>query len=397
MPIMKKIILVFLIAFLFSCKKENITTKQYWIENIGSRNDIPFLPDASANYYGYSFLRKRGDKIGIRLKGKFGFARYMSFNIYDNQDKSSKGSLQDVEIVADNGSKNPFVDLIQSENRNYTINILPNIPEAQSFSNKLLYNDSIINLGIFLRYYLPEITNNANVSLPEIEAFDIVTGNKIETPTPLKVDFSKFNTLVDNFAKIIDLTFLLQKQKNIEFFRFSGAGLYENKDNKYLFAPVELNNNEVLMFRFIPPSYVKNLSEIPFKDVRYYSICLGDSKTYNFVTQPDYKLKIASDGYINVVIGRNDDEIIAKATGLNFIEWVPELKNKGLVVYRNLLTRQDYEFSLTKVPDLLENIDQVFNTSNLYAKTYLGKHAPSGVKMTKEEFILNFGNFPVSY
>ena len=394
-----KILFTTLTILLFvQCKKDNLsTTKIYWFENIGSRTDLPFLPDASVNYYGYSFLRNKGDKIGIRIKGRYGYARYMSYNIYNNNNKTSSASLRDVEILADNGHQNPFTTLIQSDNRNYTVNILPDIPEAQTYPNKLLYHDSITNLGTFLRYYVPEITNTANVPLPEIEAFDILTGKTLETPEPLEVDFTKFADFINTYSKIIDLTYLLQKPNTVEFFRFSGAGLYQNFDNKYLFAPVQLYTNEVVMFRFIPPSYVKNLSEVPDKDVRYYSICLGDSKTYNYVTHQDYKLKIASDGYINVVIARKDNEVIAKADGLNFIEWVPELKTNGLIVYRNLLTKPDYVYSLTKVPDILENLNQVFNTSYLYAKTYLGNHAPSGVKMTKQQFIQNFGNFPVSY
>lgn len=396
---MKYIFLLSVLAILFcgACKKEELQSKKYWIENIGSRTDLPFLPDASVNYYGYSFLRKKGDKIGIRLKAKYGYARYMSYNIYNNNNKSSLASLVDTDIEPDAGNLNPFTALSQPDNRNYTINILPDIPEAQSFPNKLLYHDSITNVGTFLRYYVPEINNTANVPLPDIEAFDLRSGKTVEVPEPLDIDFTKFADFINTYSKIIDLTFLLQKPNTVEFFRFSGAGLYQNFDNKYLFAPVQLYANEIIMFRFIPPSYVKNISEIPYKDVRYYSICLGDSKTYNYVTHQDYTLKIASDGFINVVIGRKDDQVIAKAAGLNFIEWVPELKNNGLIVYRNLLTKPDYMYSLTKVPDLLENLNQVFNTSYLYAKTHLGDYAPSGVKMTKQQFLLNFGNFPVSY
>ena len=48
----------------------------------------------------------------------------MSYNVYNNNDKSSLASLRDVEIIADNGHFNPFIELNQSENRNYTVNIL---------------------------------------------------------------------------------------------------------------------------------------------------------------------------------------------------------------------------------------------------------------------------------
>jgi hypothetical protein len=161
-------------------------------------------------------------------------------------------------------------------------------------------------------------------------------------------------------------------------------------------APVRLDTNEVIMFRFIPPAYAYNLSQIPNADVRYYSLGVGDSKTYNYITKEDDELKIASDGYINVVVAREDNDIIAKSSGLNFIKWAPEIGNIGLIIYRNLLTKPNYEYSLLKVPDIKENTNQVFST-NLYAKTHLGDHAPSGVTMTKQQFLQNFGGFPVSY
>ena len=105
-----KILFTTLTILLFvQCKKDNLsTTKIYWFENIGSRTDLPFLPDASVNYYGYSFLRNKSDKIGIRIKGRYGYARYMSYNIYNNNNKTSSASLRDVEIMADNGHQNPF-------------------------------------------------------------------------------------------------------------------------------------------------------------------------------------------------------------------------------------------------------------------------------------------------
>ena len=95
---------------------------------------------------------------------------------------------------------------------------MPDIPEAQTYPNKLLYHDSITNLGTFLRYYVPEITNTANVPLPEIEAFDILTGKTLETPEPLEVDFTKFADFINTYSKIIDLTYLLHKPTILIFF-----------------------------------------------------------------------------------------------------------------------------------------------------------------------------------
>ncbi len=394
-------ILFFVIVFTFiSCKKENeVTEVKYWYDNIGSRTDIPFLPDGSANYFTFSFIRNSGDKIGYRFKAKFMHARYQSYNVYDINTRSSLSSISDKEILPNIGSINPFVALTQPGNREYTVYVLPNIPEAQSYENKLLFSDSVTNVSLILRNYLAEIDVYGGVPLPEIEAFNLLSGEAVSLPVPLRLDFTVFTKIinVDDISKIISLTQLLQSGNNITCFRFAGLGLFPNLDNQYLLAPIKLQANEVAILKFIPPTYPTVFSEIPTSDVRYYSLCLGDSKTYNYKTLYDKQLKISSDGFIYVVVGRNQADIVAKAAGLNYMEWVPELKNEGLVVYRNMLTSPGYPYNLNLVPDVLKNLNQVLNPGYLDADTYLGDHSPKGIKMSKEAYLENFGGFEVVY
>jgi hypothetical protein len=391
--------LCLLTLLLCQCSKDNVApdTIKYWYENIGSRTDIPFLPDAGANYFSYSFKRAPGQKIGIRLSSKFMYARYQSFNVYDTQTRSSLYSLADYEMVADAGSENPFITLNQSNNRNYTVYLLPDIPEAATFQNKLLYGDEVTELTLILRNYLPEGDVFGSVDLPVIEAFDLETGNTVATPQPLAVDFAAFNDIVGQLSRVINLTQLLQEGNTISSFRFAGLGLFPNLDNQYLFAPLKLGPEQVAILKFLPPSFPETFNLLPTSEVRYYSLGLGDSKTYNYKTLSDFQLKIASDGFIYVVIGRNDPEIMAKSDGLNFLEWVPELNNQGLIVYRNLLTTPDYAFNMNEVPDLLQNLSQVFEDGFLNAETYLGDRAPLGRKMSKAAFLDNFGGFEVGF
>ncbi len=385
------------VSFFISCKKENTPAIRYWLDNIGSRTDLPFLPDSSANYFSYSFNRVQGDKIGLRLKAKFMYARYQSYNVYNLKTRSSISSLSDVQITPDAGNQNPFITLAQNDNRNYTVYMLPDIPEAQSYSNKLLFPDSITDVNVLLRNYLAENDVYGGVALPEIEAFDLITGNTVPTPAPLSITFADFNNIVDDLSRIINLTQLLQQGNNIHFFRFAGLGLFPNLDNQYIFAPLKLYPNEVAILKFHPPVFANHLSSIPNADVRYFSLCLGDSKTYNYKTLADYRFKIASDGNIYVVIGRKESDIITKADGLNFIEWVPELKNEGLIIYRNLLSAADYPYNMNQVPDILKNLNQVFNINFLHADTYIGDRAPKGIKMSKSAYLTNFGGFEVVY
>jgi hypothetical protein len=97
------------------------------------------------------------------------------------------------------------------------------------------------------------------------------------------------------------------------------------------------------------------------------------------------------------VVGRNQADIVTKAAGLNFMEWVPELKNEGMIIYRNMLTSSGYAYNLNLIPDVLKNLNQVFNPGYLQADTYLGNRCPKGIKMSKQAYLDNFGGFEVVY
>lgn len=392
-----KFIALLLLATIVGCDKEELPPKKIWYENIGSRTDIPFLPDAEVNYFMYSFKRNKGDKIGLRMTADFPFARYMSYNIYDNRDRTSQASIIDTEINPLSGNENPFITGSQSINRAYTVHILPDIPEAAGYENTLFFSDEIPNLGTILRLYVPERDAQGGVALPKIEAFDLTTGKTVPLPEPLPIDFAKFEDLIKPFETVIGLTYLLQEVNKVDFFRFSGAGLYQNFDNQYLFAPLTLNNNEVAILKVKPPSFTGNISETSKKDVRYYSFCIGDAATYNYFTLPDYKCKISSDGFIYLVVGRDDETLKKKAEGLNYLVWDKVLGDRGLIIFRNLLTRSDYPYQMSLVPDIVQNIDKVFDTEILRAKTYLGEQSPQGIKMNRSAYLENFGGFPVVY
>lgn len=395
---MKKIVLFLLIIIAFAaCKKDDIPPKTIWFENIGSRTDLPFLPDGNVNYYLFSFKRKPGDKIGIRMKGDFPYARYMSYNVYDNRDRSSQASVVDVDIIADEGNSNPFTTGTQSSNRGYTLYVLPDIPEAAGYKNALKYDDQTPNVGTMIRLYVPEIDQRGGVALPEVEAFDMVTGKTVKLPEPLPIDFSRFSENEAAFRNVIGLTALLQEIGKVDFFRFSGAGLYENFDNLYLFAPVVLGRNEVVVLKVKPPGSARNLSDIPTADTRYYSFCLGDFSTYNYFTYADFQCKVASDGFIYLVVGRDDPVLKQRAEGLNYLVWDERMRDRGLILYRNLLTHPEYPYNMRLVPDLVENLNQVFNTDFIRAKTYLGDRSPTGIKMSREAYLENFGGFQVAY
>jgi hypothetical protein len=387
------------------CSRENTTPISYWTENIGSDKTLPLLPDSNVNYFLYSFTRHKGDKTGIRIKGRYGYARYMSYNVYDNNTLSSVTSRLDMDIQPDVGYVNPFLPSSDPDasNRNYSLNICPSAVDSTLYRNLLTYDDNIENIGIILRYYLPRQNNYAGVDLPSVEAFDITTGASVEAPVPLVSGFDQqFQQKYKKIAALLSLAGLLEAPKDVRFYRFSGVFLYPNKDNYYLFAPVTFKKGQVIMLRFKAPAYAMSNVQNGLSDVRYFSICLCDAKTYTHSTATDLSLvKAASDGYINMVIADDDPAVRAKAAGLNFVALPPELKNnvKGLIIYRHLLTHPAFAYPMGNVPDVATNISlaNILNLPNIQAQTYMGNYAPVARKMTREQFLDNFNGFPVSY
>ncbi len=402
---MKKCLFILFVVFLISCQKEKTTAVSYWTENIGSNKSLPLLPDSNVNYFLYSFKRIKDSPVGIRIKGQYGDARYMSYNVYDNNTLSSVASIVDMKITPDAGNENPFLPGANpsAANRNYTVNICPNTVDSTLYSNTLRYDDKIENVGIILRYYIPQQNNYANVPLPTLEAFDINTGATIATPPPASSNFQQqFKDKYQKITTLLNLAGILEAPKDVFFYKFSGAFLYPNLDNYYLFTPITFNKNQVVMMRFKAPSFAATTAQNGLTDVRYFSICLCDAKTYTYSTTTDLSFKIAdADGFVNIVIGDEDAAMRAKAAGLNYIVLPPELKNnmKGLIIYRNLLTNPAFPYPMSRVPDLtaIVNLQNLLNISNLQAQTYLADYAPIGRKMSKDQFLNNFGGFPVSY
>jgi hypothetical protein len=388
-----------------ACKKKDTLTFQYWTENIGSNKSLPLLPDSNVNYFLYSFTRHPGERTGIRIKGQYGYARYMSYNVYNNANISSVASIVDMQIEPDSGNGNPFLPSVTADitSRNYTVNICPNSITLAAMPNLLLYDDKIENVGIILRYYIPQNNNYANVPLPQIEAFDIETGAALNTPVPYVTNFdSQFKQKYQRISTLLNLAGLLEAPKDVFFYKFSGVFLYPNLDNYYLFTPVTFNKNQVIMLRFKAPTFAAGNTQNGLTDVRYFSICLNDSKTYTYSTTTDLAFHAAaSDGFINIVIGDEDAALRAKAAGLNYIVLPPELKNnvKGLIIYRNLLTNLSFQYSMNLVPDVSANINlpNLLNLSNIQAQTYMADYAPVARKMTTQQFLSNFDGFPVSY
>ena len=377
------------LVIIVSCKKmaDAISippTNTLWLPYFGSDTSVIYYPDFKANYFVYSF-KKPDNNTGIRIKGSYSQARYLSFNVYDVSTGNTSASIFDLNIMADNASVNPFQPGVNlsNPNRNYTVNVLPTNSITTGLTNKLFYPGTIDSVSIFLRYYLPAGNNYGNVSLPTVEAFDISTGKSITLPR----DFALVNS-PSNPALITPLYSLADD--TIRSYKFSsGTGLYANADNQYLLSPIVMDlSSKVALVKIKLPTYAATAAQNGTTDVRYFSFNEGDSYTKNYWGIYDSQLKVTNaDGFTYLMISSPDVNLINKAAtiGANFLEWkVPD--TRMVLLYRNLLTNSSFSGNIQNVT-LFNNANFMDSKYSSNARNFIGDYAPRGILVTKSAFL----------
>ena len=365
-----------------------------WEPFIGTDPKVIALPDFYSNYYAFSFDRTKEDNkyIGIRVKGQFGYARYMSYNLYDAKKASSFGGFTDTALVPDAGSVNPFKPNADpnAPGRNYTLTVVPKgYPVYSNESNVFTFiTDSIDILTLMIRYYVPQKSVTAGVPLPSIEAFDVRTGNTVSLPPTYSIrkelSESVYTTrLSPIFKTAIDDT--------IRFYHAIGLGQFNNADNLYLISALKRLNNEVFLLRFKAPTFRLDGTTDPNNDVRYWSITQSRKNTTSALGIKDADFKTAADGYVYVAIGDENIKGKAKKAGYNFMPWMVQ-DTSMVLIYRNILGDPSFAGYLGKVP-----VISMSNPRNIFiqnARNYIGDYAPRGIKMSRLTFIKNYGGWP---
>lgn len=336
----------------------------------------------------------------VRLKGIYPHARYLSITVYDNATGNPLTRIKDVDLDPYPGSVNPFVEGNYMPDQSYELVLLPSHLEMAGFSNVIEFDSSVTNLSVFIRYYLPREDSLGGVNLPQIAAFQ-PSGEQIIAPEALEL--SNFISQEDILARIESLKTLLfgvELDSTRQFFRPTAdqSGLYANIDNDYLVSPLTLSNNEVVLLRWKAPSVAGHFANF-HRDVRYYSLSISDVFSFNYATQSDEQLYIASDGFINLVICKSDSAVMAHSTGLNYLQWPSGLVgDEAILLYRNMLTKPNLDHAITSCTSVTDDILGVLtNPAAFDATVYMGEFAPTGKKMTKQAFFDNFGGIEVSY
>ena len=400
---------VLLIVIITSCSKIDIQnvvetpnrkpttpvlSDSQWEPFIGTDPKVIALPDFYSNYYAFSFDRTKEDNkyIGIRVKGQFGYARYMSYNLYDAKKASSFGGFTDTALVPDAGSVNPFKPYADpnTPGRDYTLTVVPKgYPVYGNELNVFTFiTDSIDILTLMIRYYVPQKSVTAGVPLPSIEAFDVRTGNAV----PLPPTYSILKELSESvYTTRLSPIFKTAIDDTIRFYHAIGLGQFNNADNLYLISALKRLNNEVFLLRFKPPTFRLDGTTDPNNDVRYWSITQSRKNTTSALGIKDADFKTAADGYVYIAIGDENIKGKAKKAGYNFMPWM--VQDTSLVlIYRNILGDPSFAGYLGKVP-----VISMSNPRNIFiqnARNYIGDYAPRGIKMSRLTFIKNYGGWP---
>ena len=365
-----------------------------WEPFIGTDPKVIALPDFYSNYYAFSFDRTKEDNkyIGIRVKGQFGYARYMSYNLYDAKKASSFGGFTDTALVPDAGSVNPFKPYADpnTPDRNYSLTVVPKgYPVYGNESNVFTFiSDSIDILTLMIRYYVPQKSVTAGVPLPSIEAFDVRTGNAV----PLPPTYSIRKELSESvYTTRLSPIFKTAIDDTIRFYHAIGLGQFNNADNLYLISALKRLNNEVFLLRFKAPTFRLDGTTDPNNDVRYWSITQSRKNTTSALGIKDADFKTAADGYVYVAIGDENIKGKAKKAGYNFMPWLVQ-DTCMVLIYRNILGDPSFAGYLGKVP-----VISMSNPRNIFiqnARNYIGDYAPRGIKMSRLTFIKNYGGWP---
>ncbi|MBR4069820.1 MAG: hypothetical protein IKK16_01295 [Bacteroidaceae bacterium] len=388
-----------------SCEKNDtpdpVEGKNLWGDVLrGDDMQLQFYPDHFAFYWEYTFDAVANPEIGLIIEGEFPNARFLSYNVYDDNEQTSfctrNYSLMDVEIEPDNGYINTFREETTATNQKYTVYVLPtDAPESivAGKENVCWFDADVEKVCTMLRYYIPVGGVNAGVDMPSIKAIDLTTGNEVNAP----------ERVLSGLRGEMELpSAAFTPSPTALFFRAPFSYAYPNGPSEYCYSRNVLETDEVIVFNFKAPSYPSRVSEFETADMRYWSVCVGNEETYTPLAISDYQTKIDANGFANYILADKNSadyaevKRIAEEKGYNILEWDGEAWRKGvMILYRNMVFDEDYAHSMRLLdPVGGPDVDVMSNPAKYIAVLGLGEWGATGAKVSTTQFIAAGGNIP---
>lgn len=358
-----------------------------WESYPGNRQYSLALPDYFSTYLSYTINMTKHPGFGLRIKGAFPNARYMSFNIYNTTEGNALGALTDFQIRTPNPDDNPFVAGSQAlPGGEYVINVQQETDPLPDLDNLLTFDPGDLSpsgeLTLILRYYVPNPPDYGGVEAPTIETYRL-NAPRINLPAPdgKATDMDK-NMLT--FAERLLPVFETADGDQLHFYHAGGGGQFPNADNIYLISAVKnvdgVNNG--VMLKVKPPTYPLTNQVFDETIVRYWSINQGNPDTSTPWGMRDEQFKLASDGFMYLLMGGDRFQATATRLGWNYMPWKANT-NRAVILYRNMLTIPQYRGSIARVPTV--NPPLPSDLAPYEAWQTIGDYAPVGQKVTESQ------------
>ncbi len=405
-----------------SCKNDDNgsqTPKEQWGKTLkGYGEELKAYPDFFVNYWAYGYQAEEHQDIALCIRGQYPYSRYFSFSLYNDMNGDVSGGIDDVDIIPDEGSVNPY--LVSSDKANYfTVYVVPPTMSEEQIAalpskNICKINDDIKKACLCIRQYLgtdatgEEEDEYGGVELPAITAVNISTLEEMKAPDFIPSNVDK----LEGFSTPLKS----DEDKEMPFFLSPVSQYYPNYSTDYLYGRTHLQEDSVLTFSFIPASYPKQVEDFENVNTRYWSICLGSAvDTRSYYSIADYQANYVSGEKSSFIVVLKKDskleEVKSKVEELNdagehwnLFVWDSEKLNIDndsigehiVFMYRNILPNKEWEYSIANMDptdyynedtDPVDPIDKVKDPSKQIADVALGDYGPRGIKESTADFL----------
>ncbi|HVS29079.1 MAG TPA: hypothetical protein VHE14_05975, partial [Solirubrobacteraceae bacterium] len=361
-----------------------------WMVRLSGDQVNAAYPDDAAKYWVSRLPIPPG--FHLELKGRYPYARYLSFITYTGQTQAIDG-LADFEIAPDAGSSNPFVrgaDRTAAQ-RSYTVKIVNDRIPASGRAQNTVYTENADGSksskpqggGVFIvRVYVPDRGRDitGGVGLPDISYVNDATGAPSPLPTCAGTDvpdLGQTQGLADasvpslglpdtkaggrnppvwrKFTNVVtgqgltpldnDLTGSLYDALAALANNAPSGGFFENIHNNYVYTVVNQGSGDVIAFRAKAPTAPLTENGAATMDsgqLRYWSFCTNTPATNFLACLYDHQLPTDGQGRYTLVISSAANRP-SNAIGACGVGWLPAGPLPGTpVILRHMLPAADF-------------------------------------------------------
>ncbi len=407
----------------------------FWMGPISIDSFNTAFPDEGAIYWPTVFNFPKDEfKSYLEIKGAYPKSRYFSLHSY-TENSAPYDHLNDIAIIPDEGSQNPFLTGRYQPGQTYTIRVYPGEKRSVPDANAIFFGpvDKVNRTPLVLRNYVPEIGNDPSggAGLPTValvrENAERIEGEALckllKSPAAGEserylvapvIPRSAYDKMISN-AEVresliksrhdewalfwnpkLSVTRLMSPMLTSIYKKLARWGFIERVlgfiasfDNEYISMYVNEAFGNVIILQGklprTPPTGIASANSGEF-DLRYWSLCTNEGLATTRFTDCVYDSNVIIDEDRNytIVISKPENRPVnaissCGVTWLNFGENGDGAGNKSLaiLILRNMLPNPEFKHAV-------QNIARVGDE-----KMIMGEYLPIPVYTTKQSFEAN--------